>query len=147
MAARSAESFGLRPVMTLMSEVIAVKQIAQGESVGYAGSWQAMRSSQIAIVAVGYGDGYPRHAPTGTPVRILGGYAPLIGRVSMDMIAIDVTEVIGVQVGTKVILWGQGLSVTEIAQQANTIGYELLCGITRRVACYLSAPPNDCEEH
>jgi alanine racemase len=95
----------------------------------------------VAIVAVGYGDGYPRHAPTGTPVRLLGQYAFLIGRVSMDMIAVDVTDIAEVRVGTKVVLWGQGLSVSVIAEHANTISYELLCGITRRVPCYLTEPP------
>lgn len=139
--ARSAESFGLRPVMTLMSEVISLKQIAKGEYVGYAGSWQAERDSLVAIVAVGYGDGYPRHAPSGTPVRLLGQYASLIGRVSMDMIAVDVTDIAEVVVGTKVILWGQGLPVSVIAEHANTISYELLCGITRRVPCYFTEPP------
>lgn len=145
-SAQSAEAFGLRPVMTLMSEVISLKQIEKGEYVGYAGSWQAERVSLIAIIAVGYGDGYPRHAPTGTPVRIRGRYAPLIGRVSMDMIAVDVTDIAGVQVGTSVTLWGRGLPVAEIAEYAHTISYELLCGITRRVPCYFQTPPVD-DEH
>jgi alanine racemase len=142
-ALATAESFGLRPVMTLMSEVIAVKSIVKGEYVGYAGAWQAERASRIAIVAVGYGDGYPRHAPTSTPVYMLGRYLPLIGRVSMDMIAVDVTDIPEVVVGTPVTLWGQGLPVAEVAEAANTISYELLCGITRRVPCYFHAPPKN----
>jgi len=140
-AGLDAQSLGLKPVMTLMSEVISLKSVAKGEYVGYAGSWYAERATDVAIIAVGYGDGYPRHAITGTPVMIEGQIAPLIGRVSMDMIAVDVTGLSGVRVGSAAILWGQGLPIETIAQCSETIAYELLCGVTRRVPCIEGAPP------
>ena len=94
----------------------------------------AARETLIAIVAVGYGDGYPRHAKNGTPVLIEGKKVPLVGRVSMDMISVDVTDIADlVEIGAEVMLWGKGLPVDEVAESANTIGYELLCGITERV--------------
>ena len=125
----------LKPVMTLVSEIIALKWIAKGESVGYGGTWQAKRDTYIAVVAIGYGDGYPRHAPSGTPVLINGQRAPLVGRVSMDMICIDVTEQAKtIQIGDTATLWGnKKLTVDEVADLAGTIGYELLCGIAPRV--------------
>ncbi len=124
------------PVMQFASTVIAVKNIAAGEGVGYGLSWRAPQDSLIAIVAAGYGDGYPRHAPSGTPVWVEGAVAPLAGRVSMDMLCIDLTHhPYGDQVrpGSSVELWGERVSVTEVATAAGTISYELLCGITERV--------------
>ena len=114
----------LKPVMTLQSAVIALRDVARGASVGYGGSWCAPRDSRIATVTIGYGDGYPRHAPSGTPVLINGQRAALVGRVSMDMITVDVTDLPGVQIGDEVILWGEQLSVNEVAHCAGTIGYE-----------------------
>ena len=116
----------LRPVMTLRSQIIALRKIEAGQAVGYSGSWRAERNSRIATVTIGYGDGYPRHAPSGTPVLVNGQRAPLVGRVSMDMITVDVTDLNDVEVGDEVILWGNDLSVNEVAECAGTIGYELL---------------------
>ncbi|QBZ83379.1 Alanine racemase, catabolic [Hydrogenovibrio crunogenus] len=125
---------GLKPVMTLMSQIISLKWIEAGETVGYGQTWQASRRSLIAVVAIGYGDGYPRHAPSGTPVLIHGERMPLVGRVSMDMITVDVTDLAEkVTIGDEAILWGQGLPVDVIADACGTIGYELLCGVTQRV--------------
>jgi alanine racemase len=129
----TAASLGLKPVMTLMSSVIAVRRIARGESVGYGGAWKAARDSVIAIVAAGYGDGVPRSFASGTPVLINGDRLPVAGRVSMDMLAVDVTGSQAVQVGTPAILWGAGLPVEEVAPHAGTIAYELLCSVSQRV--------------
>ena len=130
--------YGLRPVMTLHSHVIAVKDIAPGEQVGYGGDWTARRPTRLAVAAVGYGDGYPRSLASGSPVLVNEERAPLAGRVSMDMIGIDVTDLKRpTQLGDPVILWGEGLPVEEIAVWADTIPYELLCGISQRVAVTL----------
>jgi alanine racemase len=127
--------YGLQPVMTLHSHVIATKTLAVGERVGYGGDWTAARPTQLAIAAVGYGDGYPRGLPSGAPVLINGERAGLAGRVSMDMIGIDITDLKSpVRLGDPVVLWGAGLPVEEIALWAQTIPYELLCGISQRVA-------------
>ncbi|MFZ9477547.1 MAG: alanine racemase [Steroidobacteraceae bacterium] len=131
-ASRAATEFGLTPVMSLHSAVIAIRSVPTGESVGYGASWRATRPSRIAIVAVGYADGVPRHLPSGAPVLIEGRRAPLAGRVSMDMIAVDVTETPQATVGSPVVLWGPGLPVDEVAAAAGTIAYELLCGVGRR---------------
>jgi len=127
----------LRPAMCLTSSVIAVKDVASGERVGYGGVWTADRDSRIAIVAIGYGDGYTRHLGSGTPVLVRGRRAPLAGRISMDMIAVDVSGVPGTMVGDEVVLWGGGLPVEELARRAGTIPYELLCGVTQRVGVTL----------
>jgi alanine racemase len=130
--------YGLRPVMTLRSHVIAVKDLAAGERVGYGGDWTAARPTRLAVAAVGYGDGYPRSLGAGTPVLVNGERAGLAGKVSMDMIGIDVTDLRRAPLpGDTVILWGEGLPVEEIAVWANTIPYELLCGISQRVAVAL----------
>ncbi len=130
--------YGLLPVMTLHSHVIAVKDVAVGEQVGYGGEWTAGRPTRLAVAAVGYGDGYPRSLASGSPVLVNGERAPLAGRVSMDMIGIDVTGLKHApQLGDPVILWGAGLPVEEIAVWANTIPYELLCGISQRVGATL----------
>jgi alanine racemase len=127
--------FGLAPVMTLQSRLIAVKHVAVGEQVGYGGAWTAARPTQLAVAAIGYGDGYPRSLGSGAPVLVNGERAVLAGRVSMDMIGIDVTDLGGsVRVGDPVVLWGPALPVEEIARHAGTIPYELLCGISQRVA-------------
>jgi len=123
----------LQPAMTFRSEIIAIREVLPGESVGYGGRWQAERPSLIGTVACGYADGYPRHAPSGTPTLVNGHVAPLVGTVSMDMTTIDVTEHENVTVGDSVELWGEGLPVNTIASAAGTIGYELLTGVTSRV--------------
>jgi len=129
---------GLEPVMTLASHVIALKDLEPGERVGYGGDWKADRATRLAVAAVGYGDGYPRSLGSGSPVLVNGERAPLAGRVSMDMIGIDVTDLSRPpQLGDPVILWGRGLPVEEIAVWADTIPYELLCGISQRVAVTL----------
>jgi len=124
----------LRPVMTLCSRVIALKDLVEGEQVGYGGEWTATRPTRLAIASVGYGDGYPRSAASGTPVLVNGESAGLAGRVSMDMLAIDVTEMQRpAQVGDPVVLWGVGLPVEQIALWAETVPYTLVCGISQRV--------------
>jgi alanine racemase len=126
-------SHGLKPVMTLESTVLTVREVKRGETVGYAGTWRASRDSAVAIVAAGYGDGVPRSLANGTPVLIGGARHDLVGRVSMDMLAVDVTDAPEISVGDKAILWGDGLPVEEIAAHAGTIPYELLCGLSQRV--------------
>ena len=116
----------LKPVMTLVSEIISIRTINVGESVGYGSTWIAKRPSKIATVAIGYGDGYPRIAKSGTPTLVNGKIAPLAGRVSMDMITIDVTDHQNVKLGDEVILWGPDLLANKVGEQAQTIGYEIL---------------------
>ena len=128
-----ADSLGLKPVMTLMSSVITVRQVRRGESVGYGGHWVAPSDSVIAIVAAGYGDGVHRSLANGATVLVNGARVPLAGRVSMDMLAVDVSALAGVRVGTPVVLWGEGLPVEETARHAGTIPYELLCSVSPRV--------------
>jgi alanine racemase len=126
--------YGLKPAMTLHSHLIALKDLAAGERVGYGGDWTARRPTRLAVAAVGYGDGYPRSLASGSPVLVNGERAPLAGRVSMDMIGIDVTDLkSSPALGDPVTLWGEGLPVEEIAVWADTIPYELLCGISQRV--------------
>ncbi len=127
------ESSQLRPVMTMSSEIVAIRNLEKGESVGYGQDWVAKKSSKIGTIAIGYGDGYPRHAPSGTPVLVNGKRVPLVGRVSMDAICVDLTEIESVEVSDPVELWGESLYVNEVAAAAGTIGYELLAGLTGRV--------------
>jgi alanine racemase len=124
---------GLRPAMTLLSSVIAVRELEAGERVGYGGAWRAARPTRIAILAGGYGDGLLRSLPSGSPVWLAGQRAPLAGRISMDMLAVDVSELPEVTVGAQAELWGPNLPVEEVAQAAGTIAYELLCGVSQRV--------------
>lgn len=123
----------LKPAMSLTSAIIALRTVDKGEGVGYGYRWIAERQSRIATVAIGYGDGYPRHLPDGTPVLVNGHTARLAGRVSMDMITIDVTDLPSVNIGDRVELWGKALNVNTIASCAGTIGYELLTSVTARV--------------
>jgi alanine racemase len=123
----------LRPAMTFASEIIAIREIPAGDSVGYGAQWTADRPSLIATIAAGYADGYPRHAPNGTPVFVRGKVMPLVGTVSMDMITIDVTGLSGLAIGDPVELWGRNIAVDEVARRAGTISYELLAGVTSRV--------------
>lgn len=129
----SAAELGLQPVMSLTAELIAVHEIAVGETVGYGAGWQAERPSRIGTVSCGYADGYPRHAPAGTPVWIAGACVPLVGRVSMDMLTVDLSDHPTAQVGDAVELWGANLPVDRVAQASCTIGYELLTKVTARV--------------
>ncbi len=129
----SAAELGLIPVMTLASEIIAVQDVHAGGRIGYAGTYEATQAQRVGTVACGYADGYPRHAPTGTPVLVDGVRTRTLGRVSMDMLSVDLTGVPGARVGTPVTLWGTGLSADEVAQAAGTVSYELLCALAPRV--------------
>jgi alanine racemase len=130
---RSAAAYGLLPTMTLKSEVIAIQQIEAGDTVGYGSRFQASGPTTVGVVACGYADGYPRHAEHGTPVIVDGVRTSLIGRVSMDMMTVDLTPIANARVGSKVTLWGDGLPIDEVAQAAGTIGYELMCALAPRV--------------
>jgi alanine racemase len=125
--------FDLQPVMSLHSRLLAVKQINTNETVGYGGQWQCKKPTLLGVIAAGYGDGYPRQAVAGTPVLVNNVRVPIIGRVSMDMITVDLQECPNAVAGDPVILWGVGLPVEEIAGYTDTIPYTLLCGITQRV--------------
>lgn len=129
----TAESFGLRPAMTLKAELISVQSLQAGDSVGYGSTFTADKAMRIGVVSCGYADGYPRHAPTGTPVVVDGVRTRILGRVSMDMLSVDLDPVPSAQVGSSVILWGEGLPIDEVAEAAGTIAYELMCAITPRV--------------
>jgi len=128
-----AASLGLRPVMCLQSEVIAVQPLVAGDRVGYAGTFRAEGPMRVGIVACGYADGYPRHAPTGTPVLVDGRRSRILGRVSMDMLAVDLTCLPASGIGAPVVLWGGALPAEEVAAAAGTIAYELLCALAPRV--------------
>jgi alanine racemase len=134
------QELGLKPVMSLHSRLIAVKPVLEGETVGYGGSWLCRKNTTLGVVAIGYGDGYPRYAKAGTPVLVNGKRVPLIGRVSMDMITVDLATQPDAKPGDAVTLWGEGLAVEEIAQCADTIPYTLVCGITPRVQIIEGAP-------
>ncbi|MBZ0334381.1 alanine racemase [Marinobacter sp. AL4B] len=134
---KTGPDLGLKPVMTLEAPLITTRVVKPGESIGYGSAWVAESETRMGMVAVGYGDGYPRHAGTGTPAAVLGLRIGLLGRVSMDMLAVDLTGVPEAQEGDMVELWGKTVSVDEVAACAGTIGYELLTGVTARV-------PRDC---
>jgi alanine racemase len=129
----SAQALGLKPAMTLTSELIAVQELAPGDRVGYGSTFEAPRAMRVGVVACGYADGYPRHAPTGTPILVGGQRTATLGRVSMDMLCADLSGVAHARVGTPVTLWGEGLSADEVALAAGTVGYELLCALAPRV--------------
>ena len=133
LAGRTGHDEGLHPVMTLTTRLIAIKQVPAGEAVGYAGAWRAASDTRIGVAALGYGDGYPRHAPSGTPVLVNGRPTVTVGRVSMDMLEVDLTAQPDAAVGDPVTLWGQGLPAEHVAETAGTIAYELLCGLAGRV--------------
>ncbi|MCF6435647.1 alanine racemase [Pseudoalteromonas sp. MMG022] len=126
---------GLQPVMRLTTRVIAIRSLPANEPVGYGGRWQSKHATQLAIVAMGYGDGYPRHAKNGTPVMIRNQRFGIVGSVSMDMITVDIGDnKAGISVGDEVEMWGPNLPVEEVAAYADTIPYELLCNVTPRVS-------------
>lgn len=135
---RSSADWELRPTLTLRSQLIATQLVATGDRVGYGGAFIAEQPLRIGVVACGYADGYPRSAPTGTPVLVEGVRTRVVGRVSMDMITVDITELPQARIGSEVTLWGQGpnascLSIDEVAHSAGTVGYELMCALARRV--------------
>jgi alanine racemase len=133
----SADTLDLRPAMTLSSEIIAVQDLAAGDRVGYGGIFVAQRAMRIGVVACGYADGYPRHAPglsdDNTPVMVAGKRTNTLGRVSMDMLCVDLSAIPQARVGSPVVLWGEGLPADEVAARAGTISYELLCALAARV--------------
>lgn len=137
-ADKTAAELNLKPAMTLSSKIIATQQLKTGDRVGYGGLFTAEHAMRIGIVACGYADGYPRHAPTGTPILINGQRTRILGRVSMDMLAVDLTGIENTGVNSPAILWGDGLPVDEVAHYAGTVNYELLCALAPRVEKRLS---------
>jgi len=138
----NATHWGLQPAMTLRSKLIGVQHLQAGDTVGYGSRFTAPQDMRIGVVACGYADGYPRHAPDGTPVLVDGQVAPVAGRVSMDMLSVDITHLPQAQIGSEVTLWGQGpevngqptlLDIDEVARHCGTIGYELMCAMSPRV--------------
>lgn len=132
-AGHTGAEHGLKPVMTLESQVFALRQLKKGDKVGYGGAWTAERDTVIGVVAMGYGDGYPRHAPAGTPVFIKNRICPLVGRVSMDMLTVDLGPDPEIVIGDRAVLWGAELPIEKVADAAGTIAYDLLCAVTPRV--------------
>lgn len=130
---RSAEEIGLQPAMNLVCDLIAINRVSKGESIGYGAAYSCLQDMLVGVAAIGYGDGYPRQARNGTPVLVNGQRASLVGRVSMDMITIDLSGLENARVGDRVTLWGAGLPLEEVALWANAIPYELICGVTARV--------------
>ena len=130
---RHPDSAQLKPVMSLTAEVIAIRELSIGDAVGYGSTWCAERPSRIATIAIGYADGYPRHAPSGTPIWLAGKISPLVGRVSMDMIMVDVTDNPDVEIGTEAELFGDNLSINDVAESAETISYQLMTSLSQRV--------------
>lgn len=131
---KTAAELGLSPAMTLRAPLISVREVAAGEPVGYGATWRAPQATRIGVVAIGYGDGYPRRLSNRAKVLLHGQRLPVVGRVSMDMITIDLEKCPQAAVGDPVVLWGQGLPADEIAQAADTIAYELFCQLTSRVS-------------
>lgn len=124
--------YQLKPVMTLQSPIIAIRQLKKGDAIGYGSTWACPKDMTVGVVAMGYGDGYPRHIAAGTPVLVNQQQTSILGRISMDMLTIDLSEQANAAVGDAVILWGKGLPIEYIARSANTIAYELLCQVTAR---------------
>lgn len=131
---KSAEEYGLKPAMTLKSEIIRLQSIGKGDAVGYGSLFTTDRPMKIGVVACGYADGYPRTAPKGTPVVVDGVRTHIVGRVSMDMLTVDLTPVPNAHIGSEVVLWGNGLPIEEVAQSCGTVGYELMCALSPRPA-------------
>lgn len=128
-----ASAFGLKAAMTLSSELISVQTLAIGDSVGYGNRFTASKPTRVGIVACGYADGYPRHAPNGTPIAVNGQVTQTIGRVSMDMLYVDLSDIPLATIGSPVELWGQQVAVDTVAEACGTVGYELLCALSARV--------------
>jgi len=129
----SAQQLGLRPAMTLGSCIIATQDLRAGDEVGYGAQFRAEHSMRVGIVACGYADGYPRHAPNGTPILVAGQRTGTTGRVSMDMLYVDLSTLPQAGVGSRVVLWGEGMPIEEVAHAAGTVSYELMCALTQRV--------------
>jgi len=132
-AKESANHFDLKPVMQFTSEIISIQTLDTGESLGYGYQFTATQKTRIGIVACGYADGYPRHASNGTPIAVAGKLTQTLGRVSMDMLFVDITDIKEADIGTAVEMWGQQVSVDDVAHSAGTISYELLCAVAPRV--------------
>jgi alanine racemase len=132
-ADRTAQSLGLKPAMTLTSQVIAVQELLPGETIGYGATFRVDKPTRVGVLACGYADGYPRHAPSGTPVVVGGVRTATVGRVSMDMMMVDLGPVPAARVGTPATLWGEELAIDEVATAAGTVGYELMCAVAPRV--------------
>jgi alanine racemase len=130
---RSGFDFGFRPAMSLTTRLVAINHLGKGDRVGYNGTYECPEDMAVGVAAIGYGDGYPRSASPGTPVLVNGRVAPLVGRVSMDLITIDLRGAPDARVGDRVTLWGAGLPVEAVAASVGTISYDLTCGMTRRV--------------
>ncbi|MBV8471228.1 MAG: alanine racemase [Burkholderiaceae bacterium] len=130
----------LQPVMTLQSEVFAVRELKAGEALGYGGGFKADRDMRIGLVAMGYADGYPRTAPAGTPVAVDGQLTRLVGRVSMDMLTVDLSDLPPAGAGSRIELWGKQVSVNDVAGRVGTIAYELLCNVKRVPLVYVNQP-------
>ena len=128
-----AASLGLKPVMTLESRILAVQEIRTGERIGYGGDFVAGKPMRVGVVACGYADGYPRHAPSGTPILVDGQRSITLGKVSMDLLACDLTDLPEAGIGSPVVLWGEGLPADEVAAAAGTVSYELFCALATRV--------------
>jgi alanine racemase len=128
-----AAALQLRPAMTLRSRLISIQSIGAGMTVGYGAQYVATRDVKIGVVACGYADGYPRHAPSGTPVAVLGVRVPSVGRVSMDMLCVDLSTLPAAEVGAEVELWGDQVPIDDVAAAAGTVGYELMCALAPRV--------------
>lgn len=129
----SAQQLGLKPVMTLSSHIIAIQALKAGDEIGYGGLFRAEHPMRVGIVACGYADGYPRHAPNGTPILVDGQRTQTLGRVSMDMLYVDLSNLAQADVGSRVVLWGEGMPIELVANAAGTISYELMCGLSKRV--------------
>jgi len=129
----AAANYGLKPAMEFSSEIIAIQTVHKGDRVGYGSRWEVSNSGRSAVVACGYADGFPRHAPDGTPTYVEGYIAPVAGRVSMDMMTIDISHIPSAKLGSTVELWGEHIPVDVVADRCGTIGYELLCAIAPRV--------------
>ena len=130
---RSAEELDLKPAMTLESRLIAVQDLRPGETVGYGGQFRSEKTTRIGVVACGYADGYPRHAPNGTPILVAGRETGTVGRVSMDLLCVDLDPVPEAQPGARVVLWGAGMPADRVAAAAGTVSYQLLCAVAPRV--------------
>ena len=132
-AGKTGADFGFAPAMTLTTRLIAVNRVKRGERIGYGSTYACAEDMPVGVAAIGYGDGYPRSAPSGTPVLVDDATASVVGRVSMDLITLDLRDAANARVGDAVTLWGSQLPVETVAQHAGTISYELTCGVTRRV--------------
>ncbi|HIF52197.1 MAG TPA: alanine racemase [Thiotrichaceae bacterium] len=128
-----ADEHGLKPVMTLESELISIQQLSKNDTVGYGATWKCPEDMPVGVIAAGYGDGFPRHAKSGTPILVNDVRCSLIGRASMDMLTVDLRNQPEARIGDRVVLWGESLPIEEIAQYAETIPYELMCGVHKRL--------------